>query len=76
MEIPKMLREQIKFYERHGFHVVDVEYREGSHMKATFAEFPQPQFLTISRTDWRGWKNNIARYRRLTKEQQENVKSI
>ena len=68
MDIPKALREQVKFYERHGFHVVDVESRAGAHMKLTFAEFPQPQFVTVSKTDWRGWKNNISNYKRLAQE--------
>ena len=70
MEIPKVLREQIKFYERHGFHVVDVEHREGAHMRLTFAEFPQPQIVTKSKTDPRAWRNNISRYKRLAQEQQ------
>ena len=70
MEIPKVLREQIKFYERHGFRVVDAEHREGAHIRLTFAEFPQPQIVTKSKSDWRAWKNNIARYKRLAQGQQ------
>ena len=76
MEIPKVLREQIKFYERHGFHVTDVENRAGAHFRVTFAEFPQPQFISKNVNEPRGWKNNIARFRNLAKEQQENVKSV
>lgn len=71
MEIPRTLREQIKFYERHGFHVIDIENRAGAHFKLTFAEFPQPQFVTKNVNEARGWKNNISRYKNLMKEHQE-----
>lgn len=74
MEIPRKLREQIKFYERHGFHVVDMEYREGSHVKVIFAEFPGPQFLTNNVNEPRGWKNNISRYKRLAQKAKEKLK--
>lgn len=71
MEIPRPLREQIKFYERHGFHVVSLEYREGAHFKLTFAEFKQPQFITKNVNEPRGWKNNVSRYKRLAQEEKE-----
>lgn len=71
MEIPRTLREQIKFYERHGFNVIDVECREGAHFKLTFAEFPQPQFVTKNVNEQRGWKNNVSRYKRLAQEEKE-----
>lgn len=70
MEIPKLLREQLKFYERHGFHAASVEPREGSHMKVIFAEFSQPQIVTRSKTDWRAWRNNLSRFRNLVKEKE------
>jgi hypothetical protein len=31
-----------------------------------FAELNQPQIVTACKTDPRGWKNNLARYRRLS----------
>ena len=68
MNIPKVLREQVKEYERAGFHVIDVEPRSGSHFKLRFAEFAEPQIVTKNLLDWRAIKNNIARYRRLAKE--------
>jgi hypothetical protein len=62
------MRKQIKEYEREGFHVVSVEDRAGSHKMVTFAEFSEPQIVTDSKSDWRALKNNIARFRRLAKE--------
>jgi hypothetical protein len=65
MNIPRVLREQLKLYERHGFHAVSVEPRAGSHFKVLFAEFNEPQFLTKNTGDPRGLRNNIARFRAL-----------
>lgn len=71
MEIPQCLREQLKFYERYGFHAVKVDSRSGSHFRVTFAEFPQPQFVTKNVNEQRGWKNNLSRYKRLAQEEKE-----
>lgn len=65
MNIPRVLREQVKEYERAGFHVVNVEPRNGSHFKLWFAEFSEPQIVTKNAVDWRALKNNIAHYKRL-----------
>ena len=66
MNIPRVLREQVKEYERAGFHVIDVEPRSGAHFKLWFAEFPdQPQIVTKNIIDPRSIKNNIAHYRRV-----------
>jgi hypothetical protein len=72
MKINQRLRKQIKEYEREGFHVVDVQDRAGSHKLLTFAEFPAPQIVSDCKSDWRAFKNNIARYRRLATEHKEN----
>ncbi len=71
MEIPRALRKQVAYYAREGFDVVEVEFRSGSHVKLTFAQFSEPQFMSRNPTDSRGWKNNVARFRRLAKEQNE-----
>lgn len=68
MNVPRVLREQVKEYERAGFHVAAVEPRSGSHFKVWFAEFPDhPQIITKNALDWRALKNNIARYKRIAK---------
>jgi hypothetical protein len=69
MKIAQRMRKQIKEYERAGFHVVSIEDRAGSHKLITFAEFPEPQIVTDGKSDWRAMKNNIARFRRLAKEE-------
>lgn len=61
----------MKEYEREGFHVVSIENRSGSHKLVTFAEFPDPQIVTASQSDWRAFKNNIARFRRLAEQHKE-----
>ena len=66
MVIPKALRKQANLYAAYGFHIVDAETRHGSHFKVKFAEFTEPQFISCSDTDPRGWKNNISRFRRLS----------
>jgi hypothetical protein len=71
MKVPQCLRKQILEYEKAGFHVVDLENRSGSHFKITFAEFPEPQFITKNGSDWRAIKNNISSYRRQLKEHEE-----
>ena len=68
MNIPRVLREQVKEYERAGFHVINVEPRNGAHFKLWFAEFSEPQIVTKNACDPRSMKNNIAHYRRLAKE--------
>lgn len=65
MEAPKALRQQIKFYEGHGFHAVDAQPRAGSHWRVRFAEFDEPQFLTVNADCPRALKNNVARFKRL-----------
>lgn len=70
MKVPQVLRKQIVEYEKAGFHVVDIEPRNGAHFKVVFAEFPQPQIVTKSATDWRAIKNNLSLYRRLKEEKE------
>lgn len=65
MKVSQRMRKQIKEYEREGFHVVSIEDRAGSHKMLTFAEFPEPQIVTDCKSDYRAFKNNIAKYRRL-----------
>lgn len=66
MNIPRVLREQVKEYEKAGFHVVAVEPRNGAHFKVWFAEFPdQPQIITKNALDWRALRNNISHYKRV-----------
>lgn len=69
------MREQLKLYERHGFHVTSIEFRAGSHVKVTFAEFPEPQFLTKNLGDPRGALNNIARFRNLAAKTKNDKQS-
>lgn len=70
MKIPRVLREQEKFYASKGFHMIDAENRAGAHFLVRFAEFPEPQILSKNGTDPRGWLNNIARFRRLKEQVQ------
>ena len=71
MKVPQRLRKQLKEYESEGFHAVSVEHRSGSHKLVTFAEFSEPQILTVSKSDWRAFKNNLARFRRLAEQHKE-----
>ena len=71
MNIPRAIREQVKEYEKAGFHVQQVEPRSGSHFKIWFAEFTEPQIVTKNALEWRSLKNNIARYRRLARGENE-----
>lgn len=71
MKVTQRLRKQIKEYEREGFHVVAIENRSGSHKLLTFAEFPEPQIVTSCQSDWRAFKNNISRFRRLAEQHKE-----
>jgi hypothetical protein len=71
VKVPQCLRKQVIEYEKAGFHAIDVETRSGSHFKITFAEFPTPQIITKSGSDWRAIKNNLAVYRRLKKEYED-----
>jgi len=72
VKINQRLRKQIKEYEREGFTVINVEDRAGSHKLITFAEFPEPQIVSDCKSDWRAFKNNIARYRRLASAHKED----
>ena len=65
MKVSHRMRKQLMEYERAGFHAISIEDRAGSHKLVRFAEFPEPQIVTDCRSDWRAFKNNIARYRRL-----------
>ena len=65
MKIPRVLREQAKFFESKGFHIIDVEPRSGAHFLVKFAEFPEPQIVTKNGSDSRAMHNNVAQYRRL-----------
>ena len=66
MNVPRVLREQVKEYEKAGFHVVAVEPRNGAHFKVWFAEFPdKPQIITKNALDWRALRNNISHYKRV-----------
>ena len=65
MKTPRMLRDQLKFYESKGFHAIHVEPRNGAHFLVVFAEFPQAQIISKNGSDNRAWHNNIAQYRRL-----------
>lgn len=65
MNIPRVLREQAKFYASKGFNIIEVEPRDGSHFRVRFAEFDQPQILTKNCHDPRAMLNNLAAYRRL-----------
>lgn len=65
MSIPKVLRDQARFYESKGFHIIDAQPRAGSHFLVTFAEFPEPQIVTKNVKDPRAMHNNVSAYRRL-----------
>ena len=65
MKLPRVLREQAKFYESKGFHIIDVEPRNGAHFLVKFAEFPEPQIVSKNGSDSRAIHNNLAAYRRL-----------
>ena len=65
MSIPRVLRDQARFYESKGFHIIDAQPRAGSHFLVTFAEFPEPQIVTKNVKDPRAMHNNVSVYRRL-----------
>lgn len=65
MSIPRVLRDQAKFYESKGFHMIEAEARTGSHFLVKFAEFPEPQIVTKNVKDPRALHNNVSAYRRL-----------
>lgn len=67
MNVPRVLREQVKEYEKAGFHVIDIQPRSGSHFMVRFAEFSAPQIITKNQHDPRAVWNNIARYKRLAR---------
>jgi hypothetical protein len=65
MAIPRVLRDQAKFYASKGFHIIDAEPRVGAHFLVRFAEFPERQILTKNAGDPRAMLNNVSVYRRL-----------
>lgn len=65
MAIHRALRDQARFYATKGFNMISAEPRSGSHWLARFAEFPDPQIVTVNMGDPRAWRNNVATYRRL-----------
>ena len=75
MKISQRMRKQVKEYEREGFHVLNIEDRAGSHKLLTFAEFPEPQIVTDCKSDWRAFKNNVSRFRRLALAHAERMNS-
>lgn len=64
MKTPRVLRAQVREYEKAGFHVVECVPCNGAHFKLRFAEFSEPQVVTKNLSDPRSIKNNLARYRR------------
>ena len=69
MQIPRVLRAQVREYEKAGFHVKECKPCNGAHFKLWFEEFADPQVITKNLTDWRSIKNNIANYKRKRMEQ-------
>ena len=66
MEIPRVLRAQLKEYEKAGFHATKIETRAGSHFKVWYAEIPdKPQIVTKNAKSYRVMKNTISNYRKL-----------
>lgn len=70
MDIPSRMIKQIKIYERHGFTIKSIESAKGSHYRVIFNEFPKAQYLTANADEPRAMKNNIARFKRLARENQ------
>ena len=71
MDIPRALRKQLAYYAQEGFDAVEIKPAAGSHVKVVFAQFTEPQILTRNMKEPRALKNNIARFRRLAKEQEQ-----
>lgn len=66
METPRVLRAQLKEYEKAGFHAIRIEPRAGSHFKVWYAELPdKPQIITKNAKSFRVMKNTISNYRKL-----------
>lgn len=72
MDIPRALRKQLAYYSKEGFDAVEIKPAAGSHVKVIFAQFTEPQILTKNIDEPRSLKNNLARFRRLAKEQHEH----
>lgn len=72
MQIPRVLREQVKAYAREGFHVIDVQPRAGAHFMVRFAEIDGQYLISKNAACPRAVKNNVAAYRRQLKPRQEN----
>lgn len=66
----KLLRDQLRLYEREGFTVEAIE-RASRHYKVKFQQVKEPQFLTANNTDWRAYRNNICRLKRLARDQEK-----
>lgn len=67
MKLHRRLREQFRIYERNGFKVESVDQREGSHFRVKFIGIERPFFMTLSATDPRSYRNNLAQLRREAK---------
>lgn len=68
MEIPRPLREQLRFFEKHGFKALQIESRKGSHFKVQFENISQPYFMSSHDGSERERKNMLCRLRRLSGE--------
>jgi hypothetical protein len=66
--VGRRLREQLRIYERDGFKATSIEQRNGSHFKVTFEGIDRAFFFTMSETDPRSYKNNLAELRRHKKQ--------
>ena len=73
MEVPKVLREQIKYCERHGFKAKHIEPRKGSHWKVEFEGVPQPMFMSCCAAEYRSLKNTLSRLRRFASGKGPNL---
>lgn len=71
MDIPRALRKQLAYYAQEGFNVVEIKPAAGSHVKVIFAQFTEPQILTKNINEPRALKNNLARFRRLARENKQ-----
>lgn len=73
MQIPRVLREQMREFIKAGFTPVEIEKRAGSHFMVKFAEIGGLWLVSQNEGNWRNIKNSIARFRqRLKQDQEEN----
>lgn len=68
MDIPRNLREQLRYYEKQGFRALSVEPRKGSHFKIQFENISQPYFMSFHSGAARERMNTLCRLRRLAAE--------